>query len=149
MELWHILGLIGGGLVWSFKRYDAKNGKVPPANAIPCIPEPDPISTHWPHWLPVDFNNNENKYLIEAFDSTLPDGTYELCGEKVGINAEKIVGHKLLKHGSVIAELPEWSFDGIKQYLADPENDVEGIVFHHTDGRMTKIRKSDFRFKRK
>ena len=24
MELWHILGLIGGGLVWSFKRYDAK-----------------------------------------------------------------------------------------------------------------------------
>ena len=31
-----------------YKRYDAKRGKIPPANAIPCC-DPDPITGHWPH----------------------------------------------------------------------------------------------------
>lgn len=30
----------------------------------------------------------------------------------------------------------------------NPENDMEGIMFHHPNGRMCKIRKSDFGIKR-
>ena len=36
-----------------YKRYDAKRGKQPPEGAIPCCP-PDPVTGHWPHWVPVD-----------------------------------------------------------------------------------------------
>jgi hypothetical protein len=33
-------------------------------------------------------------------------------------------------------------FDGLRAWLA--ERDIEGLVFHHSDGRMAKIRKADF-----
>ena len=34
-------------------------------------------------------------------------------------------------------------------FKKDPNNDIEGIVFHHkTDGRMCKLRKKDFKIKR-
>lgn len=36
-----------------FKRYDAKNGKPVPANAIPCQPEADPVTGHLPCWMPI------------------------------------------------------------------------------------------------
>jgi hypothetical protein len=65
-------------------------------------------------------------------------------------NPEKVQGHKLIKHGVQELEITDFSFDALKEYLSNPENDIEGIVFHHkTDGRMCKIRKSDFGIKRK
>lgn len=36
-----------------YKRYDAKRGKTPPEEAIPCC-EPDAITSHWPHWVKVN-----------------------------------------------------------------------------------------------
>ena len=44
----------------------------------------------------------------------------------------------------------DYSFDGLRNYLSNPELDIEGIVFHHksNDGRMCKIRKCDFGIKR-
>ena len=35
-----------------YKRYDAKKGKMPPAGFEPAQ-EPDPVTGHWPGWLPV------------------------------------------------------------------------------------------------
>jgi hypothetical protein len=35
-------------------------------------------------------------------------------------------------------------FDGLREYLASFNG--EGIVFHHPDGRMVKIRRTDFDF---
>ena len=132
-----------------FKRYDAKHGKSAPEGAIPCG-EADLITGHHPHWLKVDLDAKENRYFREAWVN-LPvehriDGTYEMCGEKVGINAEKIHQHELIRHGSETMSILNLSFEGIK--LAIQMNDIEGIVFHHDDGRMCKIRKSDFGFKR-
>lgn len=135
-----------------YRRYDAKKGKVPPEDAIPCQPEPDPISMHWPHWVPVSVTNPNDRYFIDVINSDgynrLEDGTYELCGESVQSNPEKIDGHKLLKHGSQLVEIDSWTFEGMRDYLSKSENDIEGIVFHHKDGRMCKIRKSDYGFKR-
>jgi hypothetical protein len=75
------------------------------------------------------------------------DGTYELIGEKVQGNPEKIDGHKLVKHGSEILDINDFTFDVLKRFLT--VTDVEGIVFHHKENDlMCKIRKSDFGIKR-
>jgi len=129
-----------------YKRYDVKKGRKVPEQAIPCQ-DADVITGHHPHWLLCDRSKPEDKYFVEAFDSTvnLEDGTYELCGEKVQGNPEKIVGHVLIKHGSEILT-PVRTWEGLIDFLCN--HDIEGIVFHHPDGRMCKIRKSDFGIKR-
>lgn len=128
--------------------------KQPPVGAIPCQ-EPDMITGHHPHWVLCSEEENADKYFFEAFDvlkqsGNIIDGTYELIGEKIQGNPEKITGHRLIKHGSEILNLEEISYEYLKNYLSNPENDIEGIVFHHkTDGRMCKLRKKDFNIKRK
>jgi len=133
-----------------YKRYDVKKGKSIPNDAIPCQ-EPDEITGHWPHWIKCDVNNPSDKYHFEGFNnlSLKKDGTYELIGEKVQGNAEKLKGHYLVRHGELL--LPRLyiplTFYGIIQYLGMV--DIEGIVFHEIGGdRMAKIRKSDFGIKR-
>lgn len=135
-----------------YKRYDVKRGKQVPLNAIPCQ-EPDEITGHWPHWVKCDRENPADKYHFIAFDAypvgAFLDGTYELCGEKIQGNPEHITGHQLIPHGVEVIYLPNLTFEGIKDFLSDDRNDIEGIVFHHKDdGRMCKIRKSDFGIKR-
>ena len=134
-----------------YKRYDVKHGKSVPEGAIPCQ-EPDEITGHWPHWLKCDRNKPEDKYFFEAHDKLIAwpsNGTYELIGEKVQGNPEKIKGHELVKHGSVKYDILPYNlnFEGLKEFLTI--TDTEGIVFHHkSDGRMCKLRKSDFGIKR-
>ena len=128
-----------------YKRYDVKNDRKVPANAIPCEEKPNEHTRHWPHWLPVDKNKHEDKYFIEAFNKGLSDGTYELCGPKIQSNPEKFDSHTLILHGIITYNCPR-NFEGIKNWLKD--RDIEGIVWHHQDGRMCKIKKKDFGLKR-
>lgn len=136
-----------------YKRYDAKlvlgKYKRPiPIGAIPCQ-EADIHTGHHPHWVLCNRELKEDKYFFEAFDKldNPIDGTYELCGDKVQGNKERIVGHELIKHGSVVLECPTLDYDSLKEYLQ--HTDIEGIVFHSTtDDRMCKIRKVDFGIKR-
>lgn len=137
-----------------YKRYDVKKGKQAPEGAIACQ-EPDTISGHHPHWIKCGRTNSQDKFFFEAFDNLeiKEDGTYELCGETISterfkpkFNVEKVEGHQLIKHASIILTIPDLSFNGIKKFLE--EKDIEGIVFHHPDGRMCKIRKKDFGIKR-
>ena len=121
-----------------------------PENAIPCQ-EPDSITGHWPHWVKCDRKNPEDKWHFIAFDAleNKEDGTYELCGERINGNKEHILGYVLIKHGIETLSVTDFSFEGLKKYLSNPELDIEGIVFHHKiDGRMCKIRKCDFGIKR-
>ncbi len=137
-----------------FKRYDAKKGKIAPEGAIPCQ-EADPVTGHHPHWVGCDLTKKEDAYFWEGFHAlaksgTVEDGTYELIGEKVQGNPENIKGHLLVKHGSEILDLESLNFEWIKSFLSNPDNNMEGIVFHHmADERMCKIRKSDFGIRRK
>lgn len=133
-----------------YRRYDAKHGKKAPENAIPCQ-EPDLITGHHPHWIKCDRENKQDKYHFEAFDllEKKEDATYELIGEKMQGNPEKIEGHVLVKHGEkvLIGLVNPMTFENLKKYLENV--DIEGIVFHHNyDGRMCKLRKSDFGIKR-
>jgi hypothetical protein len=131
-----------------FKRYDVKKGRQIPENAIPCQ-EADEITGHHPHWIKCDREKPEDKYFFEGLDGLghKENGTYELVGEKVQGNPEKIEGHHLMKHGMFFYANLDLSFEGLKKFLE--KTDIEGIVFHHKeDGRMCKIRKSDFGIKR-
>jgi len=130
-----------------YKRYDVKKGKTVPEFATPCQ-EPDPITGHWPHWVLCQHDNPADKYHLLAFIGVIPDGTYELCGERVQGNPEKIAGHKLIRHGAfdLNVNFQSYTFEMFKEYLT--YTDIEGIVFHHPDGRMCKLRKSDYGIKR-
>lgn len=126
------------------KRYDAKHGKPAPKNGIPCQ-EPDPITGHWPHWVPVSHSNPADRWHVQAWtvEGPLDEGTYELIGPRIGGNPERVANHTLKKHGDEVLDVPR-SFEGIRLFLWVAE--MEGIVFHHPDGRACKIRRRDFGF---
>lgn len=139
-----------------YKRFDAKQGKVPPPNFKPCQ-DPDLITGHWPGWVPVNPNDPADKWICEAYinsakQSILDNSTYEAVGPKINGNKHDLKRHMLCRHGAYIyeslsAELrPERTFEGLKQYL-EMEPYSEGVVFHHPDGRMCKIKRSDFGLK--
>lgn len=98
-------------------------------------------------WMPVG-DGPDDKYHREAVAAGAPpDGTYELVGPKVQGNPEGALMHSLERHGRVtLAGIPR-SFEGLRDWLAG--EDIEGVVFHHADGRMAKIKKRDFGLRRK
>ena len=132
--------MIRGGKL--YKRYDAKNGKTPPEGFEPAQ-DPDPITKHWPGWLLVKDVPND-QWHREVDISNLPDGTYELCGPKLQGNPEGFTQHVLMPHGKWILEDVPTEFEALKAWLKDCF--WEGIVWHHPDGRMVKIKKKDFKF---
>lgn len=131
-----------------YKRYDAKRNrktgeyKTPPNGSIPCC-EPDDVTGHWPHWAPV---TDDDKWHKEAFIPGIKDGTYELCGPKINGNHEHLDTHILFRHDSGF--MYDWCDLVIFEDCADVMSffDFEGVVFHHPDGRMCKIRRKDFGF---
>lgn len=84
--------------------------------------------------------------------TTQTDGTYELVGPKVEGNPYELKAHHLWKHGKMTfkdfndkVQINDVSrnFDELRAWFQ--ENDaVEGIVWHHSDGRMVKIKRRDF-----
>lgn len=121
------------------KRYEVKVGKTPPPNFEPAN-EVDENTGKQQGWVPVG-DGPEDRWHREAFTGQ-PDGTYELCGPKVQGNPEGYETHVLIPHGrEVLYDAPR-DYDSIRKYL-DARN-IEGIVWHHPDGRMVKIKKRDF-----
>lgn len=137
-----------------FKRYDAKNGRSPPIGFEPAEDQPDPITGHWPGWLPVGHGPDDRWHREAWWNCTvtpdrfgLPDGTYELVGPKVQGNPEKFEKHTLVLHGADRARVdPPRDFVGLRNFFAD--HDIEGLVWHHADGRMVKIKGKDFGLER-
>ena len=127
-----------------YKRYDAKNGKTPPAGFEPAQ-DPDPVTGHWPGWLPVG-GSPDDKYHREAFCLGLADGTYELVGPKVQGNPYNLTEHHLLRHGDkLFLGDPPRTYHAIREWFET--NIVEGIVWHHPSGDMVKIKRRDFGLK--
>ena len=96
-------------------------------------------------WMPV---TGEDKWHMKINHTAYDDGTYELVGPKVQGNPEGYDRHVIVSHrwGKEYIGILR-TFDGIREFMRD--KDIEGIVFHHEDGRMAKIKKSDYRMKRK
>ena len=106
------------------KRYDAKAGKTPPEGFEPAQPEPDPVTKHWPGWVPVS-DGAEDRWHVEALSRGLDyrrlpfrEGqTYELVGPKVNGNHDDFAEHWLIPHGSGCLELVPRDFDGLRAWL--------------------------------
>lgn len=132
-----------------YKRYDAKKGKTPPLGAIPCQPEPDPVTGHWPHWVKCDEKNPADHWYIEAFytfrntDLVIP-GTYEAIGKHFNGNPYNLPYDTLVKHGDVILPYFPRDFEGIKNALSNA--DIEGVVFWKDCEPQCKIKRTDFGF---
>lgn len=134
---------VEGGKLW--KRREVKKGKPIPNDFV--FAGYDQITGKTVGWMPVT-NNQEDKWHNEAFGTDkYDDGTYELCGPKIQGNPESLPCHILIAHDKATSyhDVPR-SFDGLRQFLE--RMDIEGLVFHHPDGRMAKIRKKDFNLRR-
>lgn len=119
-----------------YVRYDAKDGKPTPADFDSAT-----------GWVPAFGPNGAqlHKQLREALINQvdpLVDGTYELCGPKVRNNPEGFESHYLIPHGKHLLHSDPRTFEAIEAFLSSV--DIEGIVWHHRDGRMVKIKTSDF-----
>lgn len=135
-----------------FKRREVKRGGVLPEGFIPAQ-EPDKITGDYVGWIKVGASN-EDEYFREAFALKAPNewhnGTYELLGEKINKDMEHIGRpHLLWKHSEalIICNVPT-NFVALKEWIGRKNLDIEGVVWHHPDGRMVKIKKRDFGFKR-
>lgn len=108
-----------------------------------CESAPDKLTGHWPGWVPVLEGDPASRWHLEAFAKadTWEDGTYELVGPKVQNNRYDLMEHRLWRHGSSVVEVGR-TFEELKAWLES--NKVEGLVFHHPDGRMAKLRRKDF-----
>lgn len=157
-----------------YKRYDVKKGRIAPADWEPAqekdevtghwpgwVPVKGGTEDKW-------FREGHENY--EENDArAIPDGTYELIGPKVQGNPYNLNAHTLIRHGFdfrlddegnityIMYEIltphrgviiPDSTavnprtFDDIKEFLSDTL--IEGIVWHHEDGRMVKIKRKDF-----
>ncbi|MNG45681.1 hypothetical protein D3C79_35190 [compost metagenome] len=118
-----------------------------PEGAISCESEPAPISLHWPHWIPVTQGNgleNEKYHFAFAKQAVWEDGTYELVGPGIQDNVHRLAEPVLIKHGSDEVSTPDRSFEGLRALMESLN--CEGVVWHHPDGRMAKLRRDHFGF---
>lgn len=129
------------------KRREIKKGKPEPDGFV--LTELDETTGKRVGWVPVG-DGPEDKYFREAAEKILfPDDrdvTYELVGPKSQGNIEGFPSHTLVEHGCeelrLLTEIVPRDFDGLRKWLA--ERPIEGIVWHHPDGRMAKIKGRDF-----
>jgi hypothetical protein len=126
-----------------YRRYDAKQGKPAPAEGIPCD-EPDAVTGHWPHWIPVT-GGPEDRWLREAYlrlEQPLVVASYEFCGPHVQTNPQQLPEDRFVKHAEdVIPDLVR-TFDGIRAHLEKAR--IEGIVFWFEGQPRAKIRRKDY-----
>lgn len=137
--------LVEGGRL--YKRLELRGGKAAPEGFRPV--DDDLNTGKVVGWVDVGMGPEDKWYrdALARSPEELLDGTYELVGPKVQGNPEGFAGHTLVRHDSCegVGNLDR-SFSGIKAFLS--EAGWEGIVFHHPDGRMAKIKARDFGIKR-
>lgn len=101
-------------------------------------------------WEPVE-QSAYARFALEAIAYCWPDdrapaeGTYELVGPKVNKNPERYVKHVLVAHlyaEVVTSDYPQ-TFESLRARLTSGFP-YEGIVWHHPDGRMAKLKRRDF-----
>lgn len=145
-----------------YKRYEVKPGGKAPANFEPAN-DVDENTGKQQGWVRVG-DGPEDRWHREALAYARLDdignpyygvrmigdypaaGTYELVGPKVQGNPEGLREHRLVRHGVHIVDDCPRDFDGIREFLRT--HDIEGIVWHHLDGSMVKIKTKDFGLKR-
>lgn len=129
-------------------RREVKPGKAAPDRFVQV--DHDPVTGKSVGWEPIS-QSAFAKFHAEAVadvSAVFEPGTYELIGPKINGNPEGEGHHRLRPHASAQRlEVAERSFDGIREAVLTLRavDGAEGVVFHHPDGRMAKIKARDFR----
>jgi hypothetical protein len=124
-------------------RREVKAGKEPPPGFRPM--EHDHKTLKAVGWQPIEDSPFAKfwRQAVSVEGAEWEPGTYELVGPKVNGNPEGSLTHQLIGHaGAQQIENSDRSYEGIRLLLNGLN--VEGIVYHHPDGRMAKIKKRDF-----
>jgi hypothetical protein len=141
------------GDAW-WARREVKPGKQPPTTGFQPI-STDPTTGKTVGWEPIE-QAPFRRYWAEAvgrpdFPAEAQAGTYELIGPKINGDPEKAGSHALVSHADaevlnefmVVEETRD--FASIRRTVEFHAADgYEGIVWHHPDGRMAKIKVRDF-----
>lgn len=138
------------GTAW-WARREVRPGKQTPDNFAPV--EQDPATGKTVGWVPIH-QSGFSRWFLDAYErlpgSGSEPGTYELCGPKVQGDPDKFGRHVLVKHSSaqtiIEPSIGPRTFESIRdEVLVLGDRGYEGIVYHHPDGRMAKIKARDFR----
>ena len=140
-----------------YKRFEAKDEHFVGTKKLPDTWEPsderDPTTGKQMGWVLVDEQNakSEDRFMLEALHNTFGNrhrdgGTYEFVGPKSQGNVEQYWQHRLVRHGGAVVNDAPHTFAELRGYFID--RDIEGIVWHHPDGRMVKIKARDFGIRR-
>lgn len=131
-------------------RREVKPGKDAPANFVKV--NFDEVTGKTMGWEPIaqsSFASFHEDALRVNVGHTWYPGTYELVGPKINGNPENTERHDLRMHQ--LAEQVDMQdvvrdFDTLRQLVIDlhENHGWEGIVFHHPDGRMAKLKYRDF-----
>lgn len=143
--------LDAAGAWWA--RREVKPGKSAPAGYQ--VVQRDEVTGKAVGWEPMA-QSGFAAFHAEALDaaedcedpwSPWPVGTYELIGPKINGNPERYDTHWLIahEHASPLAVLP-LTFEGIRESLQTWHrlDRIEGVVWHHPDGRTAKLKARDF-----
>lgn len=125
-----------------YARREVKPGRPEPEGFM--LAEQDPNTGKAVGWIPME-QSDFRKWWREAVSNRaflLADGTYELCGPKINGNPEGFAYHVLLSHE--LAEILPASPDPMLLIDLCRRDGLEGIVWHHPDGRMAKLKVRDF-----
>jgi hypothetical protein len=142
--------MFDGSKWWA--RREVKKGKNPPPHFVQA--DFDDATGKTVGWEPVEQSSFANFHIQALHAATdfyhdWEQGTYELVGPKVNGNPEKRDGHCLVCHADAEQLEPPANYDlwTLSQWLlALHEKDgAEGVVWHHPDGRMAKLKAKDFR----
>ena len=130
-----------GLAVHGFARREVKPGKQPPPNFVQA--DSDDVTGKVVGWEPIE-QSGFAKFFAEAITGDEPPGTYELCGPKINGNPEGFAEHVLIPHAdaTVMPLAYPVDYEGLRVRLL--ANEWEGVVWHHPDGRMVKLKRRDF-----
>lgn len=131
-----------GNTVHAFARREVKHGKTPPPNFEQV--NYDEVTGKMIGWEPAE-QSGFMAFIFEALERypEITSGTYELIGPRINGNPERAGAHFLVHHGDCTLHDAPRTFDELRTYLlGHPE--MEGIVWHHPDGRMVKLKRRDF-----
>lgn len=134
--------LIEGGKL--YKRREVKRGKPKPPDFVQT--DYDETTGKTVGWVPVDMSSKDDRWHAEAFIAGLPDGTYELLGPRVQGNPENRDAHVLVAHDDAEQMDAPRTYDELAAWLEG--RNIEGLVWHHPDDRMAKIKLRDFGLRR-
>jgi hypothetical protein len=127
------------GTSW-WSRREVKPGKTPPPGWVQV--DHDDTTGKRVGWEPAE-QSGFAKFLREAVEGgEYEAGTYELVGPKVNGNPEGFESHAVVRHGQKELIVGRLDFASLADWL--PCTSYEGIVWHHPDGRMAKLKRRDF-----